>query len=316
MSVIKVIANLSNLLFVLALVLGLYLPQAGPLAYILVLPALAVTLGVTLLRFPGGFFNKPRELMRDALWGIVMNYFVLGNLIIIGGLFLVRDEKLWEGLVLMAAVPAGAVALSLGGKVRFGSKMILAGFAGTYMASLVLIPLIGVAFLKFIPMHYDRLIMVPLSLIVLPLLLSHIVVDQNKDEWVRRHERMITDVCFFIVFYALAANNSKLIRLWPTDIVSMAVIACGAILIPAAIVLIAGRFFRLPYPRVSSLILLGTMKNCGLAGGVAIYIFGNEAGVPALVFAVFMFLNVIWLKTRDIYNKRYLRADDPPEEVV
>ncbi len=34
----------------------------------------------------------------------------------------------------------------------------LAGFAGTYLGALILTPLIGVAFLKFIPIHYDKLI--------------------------------------------------------------------------------------------------------------------------------------------------------------
>lgn len=304
MSVIKAIANISNLFFIMAVVLGLYLPQAGAFAHILVLPALAVALGVALLRFPAGYVKKPGELLAGGLWGILMNYLILGNLIILGGLFWIQEEKFWEGLVLLAAVPPGVVVLSLGEKIKSAKGLIMAAFAGTYTGALVLIPLIGIAFLKFLPVHYDRLIILPLGLIILPLLISRFLVDQDLDGWVRKRERIITDICFFIVFYALAAANSQLIRQWPEDIVAMAVIAFGASVIPTLFLLIAGRLYKLSNAGVSSLILLATMKNCGLAGGIAVYVFNNEAGVPALVFAAFMFLNILWLKLRDIYHKR------------
>ncbi|MBP1710813.1 MAG: hypothetical protein H6Q49_1015, partial [Deltaproteobacteria bacterium] len=42
--------------------------------------------------------------------------------------------------------------------------------------------------------------------------------------------------------------------------------------------------------------LLGTMKNYGLAGGVALYVFSHEAALPALIFSVFMFGQVIVMK--------------------
>lgn len=310
MSVIKATASRSNLLFIMAVVLGLYLPGAGALAHILVLPALAVALGVTLLRFPAGYVKKPGELLAGTLWGILMNYLVLGNLIILGGLFLIQDEKFWEGLVLLAAVPPAAVVLSLGEKIKSAKGLIMAGFAGTYAGALILIPLIGIAFLKFLPVHYDRLIILPFGLIILPLLISRFLVDQNLDEWARKHERIIADICFFIVFYALAAGNTQLIRQWPEDIVAMAAIACGASVIPTLFLLITGRLYKLSYAGVSSLMLLATMKNCGLAGGIAIYVFNNEAGVPALVFAVFMFLNILWLKFRGIYHQWRQPADE------
>ena len=131
----------------MALALGLFLPQASELASMLVLPALAVALAVTLLRFPAGYLKKPGELLAGALWGILMNYLLLGNLILLGGLFLIRDEKFWEGMVLLAAVPPSALVLSLGEKIKSARGLILAGFAGTYAGALILIPLIGIAFL-------------------------------------------------------------------------------------------------------------------------------------------------------------------------
>lgn len=176
--------------------------------------------------------------------------------------------------------------------------MTLAGFAGTYIGALVLTPLIGAAFLKFIPIHYDKLIVLAITLIVLPLVVSRIAVDRNWDAWIGRYEGTISDGCFFVVFYALAANNAQLIRQWPVDITLISVLAFATVFLITLVLVLIGRHYKVSSATLSSLLLLGTMKNYGLAGGIALYIFGNEAAVPALIFSVFMFLNTIWLKFR------------------
>ena len=298
MSTIKIFTKLSNLLFVAAILLGLFLPQAAPVAFILILPALMITLTVTLLRLPPGFFNKPRTLLTGVLWGNLMSYLVLGNLIILGSIFLIRDEKLWIGLVLIAAVPPAVVILPLSEKLQGNKMLTLTGFVGTYLGALILTPLIGVAFLKFIPIHYDKLIILAVTLIGLPLILSRIAVDRNWDKWIERYEGNISDGCFFVLFYALAAHNRHLIRQWPSEIILISILAFAAVFLITLALLLIGRFYKISHSTISSLLLLGTMKNYGLAGGIALYVFNNEAAAPALIFSVFMFLNSIWLKFR------------------
>lgn len=298
MSTIKIFTKLSNLLFVAAILLGLFLPQAAPVAFILILPALMITLTVTLLRLPPGFFNKPRTLLTGVLWGNLMSYLVLGNLIILGSIFLIRDEELWIGLVLIAAVPPAVVILPLSEKLQGDKMLTLNGFVGTYLGALILTPLIGVAFLKFIPIHYDKLIILAVTLIGLPLMLSRAAVDRNWDKWIERYEGNISDGCFFVLFYALAAHNRHLIRQWPSEIILIFILAFAAVFLITLALLLIGRFYKIPHSTISSLLLLGTMKNYGLAGGIALYVFNNEAAAPALIFSVFMFLNSIWLKFR------------------
>ena len=298
MSTIKIFTKLSNLLFVAAILLGLFLPQAAPVAFVLILPALMITLTVTLLRFPPGFFKKPRILLTGALWGNLMSYLVLGNLIILGSIFLIRDENLWIGLVLIAAVPPAVVILSLSEKLQGDKMLTLTGFAGTYLGALILIPLIGVAFFKFIPIHYDKLIILAVILIGLPLILSRIAVDRNWDMWIERYEGNISDGCFFVLFYVLAAYNRHLIGQWNSEIILIAILAFATIFLITLALLLISRFYKIPHSTVSSFLLLGTMKNYGLAGGIALYVFNNEAAAPALIFSVFMFLNSIWLQLR------------------
>jgi bile acid:Na+ symporter, BASS family len=298
MSMTGIFANFSNLLFMASIFLGLFLPQAAQGSSMLILPALMITLTVTLLWFPGGFFNKPKTLLSGALWGNLMNYLILGNLIILGSIFLIRDEKFWTGLALIAAVPPAVAILSLSKKMRGDKMLTLAGFTGAYLGALILVPLIGAAFLKYIPIHYDKLIILTVTLIVMPLGLSRIAVDRNWDVVIERYEGIILDGCFFVVFYALVSNNACLIRKLPLEIIFIAVLAFAVVLLINVILALIGRFYKVSPSTLSSLLLLGTMKNYGLAGGIALYIFNPEAAVPALIFSVVMFLNTIFLKFR------------------
>ena len=47
-----------------------------------------------------------------------------------------------------------------------------------------------------------------------------------------------------------------------------------------------------------SLVLLGTLKNQGIAGGLAIALFEKEAALPSAVYSVFMILYIMWLDLR------------------
>lgn len=311
MSIVKIFASVSQLLFIAAVLLGLYLPQAAPAATFMIMPALMMILTVNLLRFPGGFFQKPGILFPGALWGNLMNYLILGNLIILGGIFLIRNENFWIGLVLIAAIPPAVAILPLSEKLRGDQTLTLTGLAGTYLGALILTPLIGAAFLKFIPIHYDKLIILAVALVILPLVLSRVAVDRNWDVRIYRYEGAISDGCFFIVFYAMAAGNARLIKQWPLDILLIFVVAFAAVFLVTLALMLVARFFKVSPATISSLLLLGTMKNYGLAGGIALFIFNNEVALPALIFSVFMFLNLIWLKFRSRNNALTPAAEKP-----
>ncbi len=312
MSVVKIFASFPNLLFILAVVPGVYLPQALPVLSFLVLPALMIAQTLTLLRFPGGFFNEPRKLIPGALWGNLMNYLIFGNLIILGSIFLIQDEKLWIGLVLVAAVPPAVAVLPLGMKLKADRLLTLAGIAGAYAGAIILMPLIGIAFLKFIPVHYDKLLILFFTLVVLPLLLSRIAVDRNWDSRIMQHHGTISNVCFFIVFYALAASNSSLIREWPVEIILISVLAFSVIFLISIVLMLIGWFYKISPPKITSLMLLGTMKNYGLAGGVALFIFSHEAALPALIFSVFMFSQVVVMKVIARKDLPDQKSESPP----
>ena len=52
----------------------------------------------------------------------------------------------------------------------------------------------------------------------------------------------------------------------------------------------------MPEGTVTSLVLLGTLKNYGIAGGLALALFSKEAASPSTVSSVFMIIYIIWLE--------------------
>lgn len=298
MARIKFLFSRSHLLFLLAIAVGILLPQGAEIASVLTLPALTLILTITLLRFPRGFFRRPGPLLSGAVWGNVMNYLILGNLIIMASIFLIREEGFWVGMVLVAAAPPATTIIPLGKILGIDKQFMFAGTAGSYLGAALIVPLIGLGFLKFIPLNYFGLILLVAELILLPLFLSRLAVDKDWDKLIENYKGHITDWCFFIIFYALASGTRYLVIQRPLDVIFMFVIAAISTFLLGFIINLAGNYYGVNKEKISSLVFLGTMKNYGLAGAIALNVFNKQAALPALIFATVMFVYTIWLKYR------------------
>ena len=286
----------SNILFLASLLCGFVLPQANVVAAALTLPALTVILTITPLKIPPGFFRRSKKLASPALRGNVINYLLWGNFIILTGIFFILDENLWIGMVLIAAAPPALAVIPLSNLFKADTTSSIAGLAGTYLGALLIAPLIVLGFIKDAPIDYWTCIFLTVELIVLPLVVSRIAVEKEWDKLIEPYENIITDCCLFIVFYSLTANGRDMLLNWPDDLSFVAFIAVIGIFLIALAIEKIGELFHVAEKKITSLLLLGTMKNYGLSGGIALIIFSREAALPSLVFATITFFYVNWLK--------------------
>lgn len=291
-------AHRSNIIFVLALIFGVALPQCARIGSILILPALTIIITITLLRFPRGFFRNPGSLFYSSLRANMMNYFVLGNFIILTGVFLIHKQELWVGMVLVAAMPLSLEIIIMGNLLRIDQNYVFTSVAGTYLGALFIVPLLSLGFLKYMNLNYWEIIVMILCLIVLPLLFSRIAVDKDWDEIISRHDDMIMDYSSFVVFYAITANCKIFLLNWSADLLIMVVIAFMSTFLFYFIARRIGYYFQVPQEKINYYILPSTMKECGLAGGIALTVFSAEVAMPALIFAVFTYIYMNWLKFR------------------
>jgi len=286
----------------LALIFGIILPQCSPIGRMLILPALAVIITITLLRFPRGFFRNPGSLFYSSLRGNLMNYLVLGNFIILSGVFLIHKQELWVGMVLVAAMPLSLEIIIMGDLLRIKKNYVFTSVAGTYLGALLILPLVALGLLKYIPeeinLNYWNIIVMILFLIVLPLLFSRIAVDHDWDVTIQQHDDIIMDYSLFVVFYAITANCRNFILNRSADLLFIILIAFTSTFLFYFIARRIGRYFHVPQETINHFILPATMKECGLAGGIALTVFSPEVAVPSLIFAIFTYIYMNWLKFR------------------
>jgi BASS family bile acid:Na+ symporter len=140
-------------------------------------------------------------------------------------------------------------------------------------------------------------------LIVLPLILSRFILRANLQTRIAPIKGLLTDWSFFIVLYTIIGVNSSLIFENPLAVAPSVFVAFAATFILGFLIERLARAFNMDRQKTMSLVLLGTLKNQGIAGGLALSVFPQETALPAAAYTVFMFLFFMWLDVR-----RRLRA--------
>ncbi len=295
MARLKLLLSNRNLIFLLALGLGLLFPQAVPAARHLVLPALALAMVLSTLDVGDDLFLRPRALLFPALMGILMSYVLHGNVIIGLSTLLIADEAIWTGFVLLAAVPPAIAVIPFSGFLRGNSHFSLLGTVGAYLGALAIMPLIAFTLLRSATFDPFRLILIILELVVLPLAVSRLLIRKGWKERIFPIRGPVTNWCFFLVLYALVGLNREMILGRTTVLFPIVAITFLSMFVLGLLIDWVSGLFHLPRDTRTSLVLLGTLKNQGVAGGLALTLFGQEAALPAAVSTMVMIVYIIWL---------------------
>ena len=139
MAFMKLIRNRDFLLF-MAILLGLLLGQGAKWTEKTVLPALGLVMTLATMGVPGRIFLSPGKLVRPALWGIALNYVILGGLILGLSALLITDGELRDGFVIMTAVPPAVAVIPFSVILNGNQALSLIGTIGCYLAALGILP--------------------------------------------------------------------------------------------------------------------------------------------------------------------------------
>jgi bile acid:Na+ symporter, BASS family len=292
------ILNNRNFVFILAITFGLALPQAAQWTKVLMMPALALVMTLATINVPNDYFLKPRAIIKPSLAGILMTYVILSGAILLLSALLIEDKNLWIGFVLIAAVPPAVAVIPFTAMLEGDVSSTLSGTVASYLAALLIMPLM---FWLFIGTGLDdpyKLLRIMLLLIVLPLVLSRMILYFNLQDRIAPVRGLLTDWGFFIVLYSIIGVNRDLIISKPLSIVPIAVVVVATTFILGWAIQKIGVLFKVDKKNIISLVLQGTLKNQGIAGGLAIALFEKEAAVPSAVYSISMILYIMWLGWR------------------
>ena len=302
MTLLKSLLRNRNAIFLLALAAGLAFPAVTPVTRHLVLPALALAMALSTMEIGNDLFRKPRALLFPAFLGIIMSYIILGNIIIGLAAFMIRDETIWTGFILLAAVPPAVAVIPFSGFLKGNGPLSLIGTVGAYLGGLAIMPLIAVGLLSSAAFDHLQLLMITLELIVLPLCVSRILIREGWRERIAPYRGTVTNWSFFVVLYTLVGLNRSIILGQTSTLLPVAAISIFTTLILGFLIDWIGSRFHLPRETRTSLVLLGTLKNQGMAGGIALTMFSQEAALPAAVSTMVMIVYIIWLDFRKRWN--------------
>jgi BASS family bile acid:Na+ symporter len=290
--------NNRNFIFLLAITFGLVLPQAAQWTRILMMPALALVMMLATINVPNDYFLKPRAILKPSLAGILMTYVILSGAILFVSALLIHDKNLWIGFVLIAAVPPAVAVIPFTAILEGNVSSTLSGTVASYLAALLIMPLM---FWIFIGTGFDdpyKLVRIMLLLIVLPLVLSRMIIYFNWQDRLAPVRGLLTDWGFFIVLYSIIGVNRDLIFSRPFSILPVAGVVFATTFILGWAIQKTCVLFKVDKKNIISLVLQGTLKNQGIAGGLAIALFEKEVALPSAIYSIFMIFYIMWLNWR------------------
>jgi len=144
------------------------------------------------------------------------------------------------------------------------------------------------------------------ELILVPLILSRIL---RRSGMVRRIEPIkgaITNWSFCLVTYTIVGLNQAIFLKQPLALLWVAVIALATTFILGFMITGMGGILGLDSRKITSLVLLGTQKNTGLAAGLALALFSDKTALPATVSTIFSLVYFIWLS----FKRRWTQSPD------
>jgi len=227
-----------------------------------------------------------------------MNYFVLGIVLLGLNAILIHDEALRMGFVLIAAVPPAVAVIPFTFLLRGDETLSLIGTTGGYLGALIIMPLSALLFLGQGLVDPLKLVVIMLELILFPVTVSRLLLRFGIASRLYSIRGPITNWSFFLLTYTIVGLNRDLILGQPLSLLPVIVIALASTFLLGWGIEKAGTFLHLQEKVLTSLVLLGTLKNYGLAGGLALALFGKKTSVPATVSAVFMIVYIIWLELK------------------
>lgn len=274
---------------------GLLLGRWSSWTQPLVLPALAVVMTLSTMGVRSEMLRSPRELWRPALAGLFLNYLMLGGVLLGLSFLLIREPAMKDGFVLLVAVPPAIAVIPFTDFLRGNTTFSLLATVACYLGALIITPLIALAFLGTSHIEPRSLVMVIAELIALPLLISRILLWTSLASRLEPIKGAITNWSFFVLTYTIVGLNQELFLQRPFTLAPVAVIALISTFLLGAGIERVGRSRRIDRSTLTSLVLLGTLKNYGIAGGLALALFSKKTAIPATVSTVFMIVYIIWL---------------------
>jgi len=308
MNTIKQLLRDRNSILTMALALGLVWGDGAQKTEQLMLPALALVMTIAVMGITGNVFRSFKLFAVHGITGIFMSYAIHGVFLIGLSWLFIHDVSLRNGFIILAAVPPAVAVLPFSVFLKGDDTVSLFGTIGAYLGAFVITPLIALIFFGSGFISPVKLLTLILELIILPVILSRFLIWTRLARTIEPVKGILTNWSFFLVTYTIVGLNQQVFLSQPLSILPVAFVAAAGFFLLGWLIERAGVILGFEKNVVVSLVLLGTLKNYGLSGGLALSFFDQKTAIPSSVSVVLMVIYIIWLEYRKRRYEKNLQA--------
>ena len=296
MTVVRKVFRNRNFILILAIVLGLAIGENGAsITQSAVVPLLALVMTLSMSGMTNREFSSIRTMPRRILAVLLLNYVITGGVLLLLGWWLIDDAEIWAGLIVLAAVPPAIASVPwsymLGGDTLFSLIALMA----SYLVALVITPVVMMIFLGLTSYNPIELFILLGQLIVLPIIISRILIITKVTGHIMKWRNIVVNWSFFIVIFTVIGLNRQAFFTEPDVLLRLSIIAIMSSFGLSYVIEYGAKKFHIKQETVISLILVGTMKNFGLASGILLALLSGRAAIPASIMVIFFVLLPLWL---------------------
>jgi len=287
-----------NLILLSSLVLGLVFEDPAYSLKATVLPCLALIMSLSTTTVSSTVFRSTKSMLIPAAIGAVVSYGFHGGLLLLLNSLLIRDADFWTGFVIISAIPPAVAVIPFSLFLKADSEFVLFAAIGAYLSGLFITPLIFLVFFGAGIVNPVKLCSVLFELIIGPLISSRILIRTGLSRKIEPVKGSIINWGFFLLTYTITGLNRDFILQKPVQLILPVILCIFSTFIFGWIIEVIGKLWRLNDRILRGLILLGTYKNWGLAGGLSLTSFIPQAAVPATLASSMGILYIIYLQIR------------------
>jgi BASS family bile acid:Na+ symporter len=294
-TVLKKLLRDRNFIFFLALVLGLLVEDGARYGTHVIIPVIGLIMTLSVMGIMPLDVRSAPKMLRSAGVGIVVNYGLLGGVLLLLSSLFISNRELLSGFIIVAAVPPAVAIIPFTMLLQGNRSLSLFGVIGGYLGALIIMPLMTALFLGTNIADPGEIILIVVELIVLPVIVSSLLVRTRLAARIEPVRGTLVNWSFFVVFYIIIGVNKEIIITNTLSLIPVLLIGFASTFFLGFVITGVGRLFHHEPSTMTSVMLLGTLKNYGLAAGLAFTIFDERAALPAAMLTVCMILYLIWL---------------------
>jgi BASS family bile acid:Na+ symporter len=284
----------SNLVFLIAFLLGLTFGDYASLLKECILPALVLIMSLSTTKITLFEIIHVKKYIRDIFFVFLTNYFFLSGMILLLNHLLIKDRDLYAGFVVMAAIPSAVAVLPFTYLLKGEMMVSLIGSASLYLLALIVAPLISFQFLEVGRIEPLKLISVLVQMILIPFIVSRVLLKWKVFHQIKENTNILVNLAFFLIIYVVTGMNRSTFLSHFDILILVSSIAFLRTFVSGHLVDLFSRLAGTGRERRMSYVLFGSFKNLGLAAAITIVLFNERAAIPAAVTIPFEILFFIW----------------------